>query len=360
MTDRGKCLFFQMGLVILLFSLVTGIAAATTVAVTPDKIAPGGMFTVSVQGLPNNTPIAIQIQGEFGVQGGKGFAFNLTDMTWPMKLEKSNATVRLENTVTNKVTLTERDPDNESQDMTYIVEGPSVGGIFERVISGLETTMPEIEPDEEHACLFSGTAASDAQVVVATVKIDLEGEGEPDFQIPVQVSGIDNGLVHIVIFVDNQVVLTRTLTVGTPVLHEATLHVMSVPTGAAIYIDGVYAGETPTFIQVFTGPRLILISKPGFYPWQTLRSIAYSPGQAIPVFATLTVQPLGVSVPAPASGSGSSGVLVPVQPYIPFPVNGGTYTPGIIITPNPQSIPGGVITINRNAIVQHTAPIPFL
>jgi hypothetical protein len=154
--------------------------------------------------------------------------------------------------------------------------------------------------------------------------------------------------------------VAKTLTVGTPVFSDATLQVTSMPVNAAVFIDGVYAGQTPLYAEVATGVRTVRFEKAGYYPQQKQIVVSYSPGQVIPVYAELVVQPLGVAASTYAPASGSSGVLVPVQPYIPFPVNGGTYTPGIIITPNPPSVPGGVITINPNAIVQHTAPFPFL
>lgn len=368
------------GVLILFACIGVGIGTATTVTVQPDSILPGGLFTVDVTGLPNNTPISLQVQGEFGVLPGGEFAFNLTNMTWPLKLTKSNATVTLEHTATNRIVLSEHDPEDEAADMSYIVEGASVGGVFSRDINGLETTMPEIEPDEEHSALFSGTAAGDATSVIATVTIKLESVGEPDFQIPVYVSGIDEGVVRVAVFVNGQVVTAKTLTVGNPAFADANIHATSIPVGASVYVDGVYAGQTPLYAKIPTGARVITIQKSGFYPYTRHLTIGSTPGLVIPVSAELILAPLGYTAPSnfPAPGSGGSGTapgfLTPLSPYIPFP---NAYTAPVNLPVSvpitygypaypPGGTPGGwnegypIGLVNPNNIIPKNIPFPYL
>lgn len=345
-----------MGAVLLFSALIVGISTAATGTVTPDSIAPGGMFTVIVADVPDNTTISIQVQGEFSAQPGGAFSYQLTNMTWPVDIGKNNSTVRLENTQTNKVTWSKLDTGSGEEWMT-IVEGPSVQGIFTRTVSDLDQ-VPDVN-ETMYNVLFEGTAANSSSTVVATMFVLVNKTGPDDFSIPVHVGGISAGLVRVSVFVGDQMVVAKTLTVGTPDFHDATLRVTSVPLNAAVFIDSVYAGQTPLYAKVATGVRTVRFVKAGYYPQQKTITVGYSPGQVIPVYAELVLMPLGAAPPA-SSGSGSSGVPVLVQPYIPIRVDGGTYTPGIIITPNPPSVPGGVISINPNAIVQRTAPFPFL
>ncbi len=355
------------GVLILFASIFVGIGMATTVTVQPDSIAPGGMFTVDVTGLPNNTPISLQVQGEFGVLPGGEFAFNLTNMTWPIEFTKSNATVTLEHTATNRIVLTE-------SDLSYIVEGISEGGVFSREIDGLETGT-DIEPGQEHAALFSGTAAGDATSVIATVTIKVESVGAPNFEIPVYVSGIDTGVIRVAVFVNGQLVTAKTLTVGNPAFADANIHATSIPAGASVFVDGVYAGQTPLYAKIPTGTRVITIQKTGFYPYTRQLTIGSTPGLVFPVYAELILAPLGYTAPSnfPAPGTGGSGttpgVFTPLSPYIPFP---NAYSAPVnlpVNVPLTYSIPlspyagGGIYPtsiVNPNNLIPKNIPFPYL
>lgn len=356
---RSFLLFRLIGVFLLFSAIIAGMAAALTVEIEPQQVAPGGEVVVSVTGVPDNVPLTIAFQAQFPVTAGEDFSFEIHDLVVPLNLTNRSLSIRMENTVYNRISFSEYEPGHPEINHTVIFAGPSVGGVFERSMSFADSTHPD-ESSEIRDIALAGNASGAAQTVVATYMIKAQkASGATDFQMPFTISGVDAATVKVSVSVNNQAVFSDTVRVDSPVERAMTVRVLSVPAGAAVSVDGVYAGQTPLFTEVFSGLRSIRIEKTGFYPVTKQVLVGNTPGNVIIVSAELYPIPLGPSAPA-SPGSGSPGVLIPVQPYIPVLVGGGTYTPGIIITPNPPSYPGGMVIVNPNAIVQPAIPIPFL
>jgi len=66
---------------------------------------------------------------------------------------------------------------------------------------------------------------------------------------------------------------------------KATLSFKSDPDGADVSIDGKYAGNTPSNIQLEAGDHTIVFEKSGFRPWQ--RTVTVNGGSSINISATL-------------------------------------------------------------------------
>jgi hypothetical protein len=184
--------------------------AATTVTITPDQITPGGMFTIQVNGLPDFVSIILQISGVFAVTPGNTFNFSFTGMQWPVDITESNSTVQLVNTAYNRVALNETESDGTIRE--YIVEGNSVNGVYNAVIPDIEV-FQENESEEDHNVMFSGTAASNANAITASVTVQLQKEGADNFAIPVHVTGINYGNVLVNCFVNNALITTKSIEV---------------------------------------------------------------------------------------------------------------------------------------------------
>lgn len=352
MIDRGKCPFLKLGLIILLFSLFTGIAAATTVTILPDHINPDGMFTIAVQGLPNYTPIAIQIAGQFGTTPASPFTFSFTNMTWPVSVNASSSTVRQDNTDYNVITLREYHADGNVSEVT--AEGASEEGTFTAVLPAIECGEPGETELDEYEVVFSGTSASGASTVMSSVMINLDTNGTSDFQIPVHVHGITTGVVQVSVLVNNVVVTSKELTVGVPYFDKATVQISSIPGDAAVTIDGVYVGQSPLYTEVVSGPRIFRLTKAGYSPWEKQVFVMYSPTSATYIFAEMTVQPAGSA--AVAAAPAFNPLFTPV-----IPTGGALIDPNLVpIIPAPASVLTTGYTVNPNAILVRSIPVPFL
>jgi hypothetical protein len=76
--------------------------------------------------------------------------------------------------------------------------------------------------------------------------------------------------------------LTSVDTVAAP----ATMNVLSEPEGSEIYVDGSFAGSTPSTLNIAAGQHKIAMKQAGFQDW--LREINVFPGSDISLHATLS------------------------------------------------------------------------
>ncbi len=164
----------------------------------------------------------------------------------------------------------------------------------------------------------------------------------------------------------------------TPPVSQGTLSVSSNPSGAAVYVDGIYRGLTPTTIgNLAPGQHVVLLSKAGYHDWQGYANIqggvitTLSPtlvSDASPVYGTVSITstPSGASVYAdgvyvgqttPARALVFTGVkpgyhelLLSKTGYQDYKTSGTVYAGQdlsltISLTPNPQTPDTGSIAI---------------
>jgi hypothetical protein len=231
----------------LVSSFIVGFGAATTVNITPDEIAPGGLFNIEIKDLPSFTSIILQIQGIFSATPGGPFDFTLTDMFWPVNVTSSDSTVQLVNTATNTITINETI--NGVLKDEYSVSGNSVNGVFSVDIPDMETDYDKNESEQNHTARFTGTAASNANAITASVTINMQKEGPDDFTIPVRVYGIEYGNVLVNCFVDNVLVSSKSIAVRPYVAQQATVQSTASPVQEPVYANTAYAVNPNNVVQ---------------------------------------------------------------------------------------------------------------
>jgi para-nitrobenzyl esterase len=133
---------------------------------------------------------------------------------------------------------------------------------------------------------LSGDAANSAKSVVATFEISGVKQGPADSKMTFSVQGMQSGMIKVTMSVNGQLAFDDTVTVGRPTAQTGSISVTSVPSGADISVDGVYAGKTPLVIRrVATGVRTVLISKQGYAPFE--REVKVRQNDIIAVSETL-------------------------------------------------------------------------
>jgi len=63
----------------------------------------------------------------------------------------------------------------------------------------------------------------------------------------------------------------------------AQVTITSQPTGASISLDGIALAKTPATLEVLQGPRELLVTQPGFKPWQTLLDVVAQQDLTLPM-----------------------------------------------------------------------------
>jgi hypothetical protein len=230
------------------------VASALAISLQPDQIQPGQMVTVNIQGLDDGSNVAVSFQATVDVIPGASFNFTNANFVLPFLLNNGGFSVVMENTKFNRFVIV-------SGGTTGIKQGYSKGGKWNTSSAiGLPSGMYErIE--------LSGDAANSAKNVVATFEISGVKQGPANSKITFFVHGMQSGRIKVTVSVNGQLAFDDTVTVGRPTAQTGRLSVTSVPSGADISVDGVYAGKTPLVInRVATGVRTVLFSKQGYSP----------------------------------------------------------------------------------------------
>jgi hypothetical protein len=256
--------------IFLLLLFVHG-AGAVSISVSPLWVEPGDTITVTVQGLADGSDITMNWE-VFIDQPGDEFSWDVVGLAFPINLNDADFRIENQNTVTNRVVLKNDVPNYGSRELT--LAGNSVNGIWSASHQNdfINGTWPEIHNE--------GTVLSGKTNVLSLVEwsgtkganpdIPQQTDGGPDdFSIPMSFEGFDNGWVKFTISVDGVNVASETVTIGSPVSRTGNLYISTVPGGADIYLDGVYWGKTPGFVQsIPPGLHHLLITKEGYTSYE--------------------------------------------------------------------------------------------
>jgi PEGA domain len=154
----------------------------------------------------------------------------------------------------------------------------------------------------------------------------------------------------------------------TPPVTTGALSISSTPGDAAVYVDGVYQGVTPTVAgNLVAGPHTVILSKAGYQDW--VSTVTVTAGQTTPVTATLASDPKPIygTVSISSDPSGASvyaddvyvGQTSPGIPLVFTQVKPGYHTL-LISRPGYQDYTtNGVVTAGQNLdLVIKLTPTP--
>ncbi len=181
-------------------------AGAVSVSLSPDQIEQGDQVTISIAGLPDGNAFSIQIEGTFAATPGGSFSFETRDFVLPFTLDGGSLSATLWNTETNVLTV--------RMGATEIRKvGPSQDGVYTTTDSG------SIPAGMYDLISLGGTAASDATTIVTRLTLQGSKSGPEDSAITFFVDGVSEGTVTVIIVVDGETALSRTIPIG----HGTTL-----------------------------------------------------------------------------------------------------------------------------------------
>ncbi len=187
---------------VLLLVLVQGVAALS-VTVEPKQIERGGPVTISIQGLPENSTVSLQLEGRFAMSPEGGFSYETDSLFLPFTLKDGTFSATVQNTDDNMLSV--RKDDTEVKRV-----GKSTDGEFSVTQSG---TIPSGTYDY---IILSGTAAPGAQEVVAMINLQGTKQGPSDSKITFRTTGTTDGTVAIRLSVNGVQALSDTVRIGNP------------------------------------------------------------------------------------------------------------------------------------------------
>jgi hypothetical protein len=188
--------------IILLFAIVH-VVAALSVAVEPDQIAQGDVIIISIQGLEENASLSLELVGTFTVSPGGEFTYETNNLVLPFTLKNGTFFVAIQNTQDNVLSVKKGETEIKRV-------APSHDGQYNLTQKG---TIPAGTYDY---IILAGTAAPDAQKVIATINIQGKKKGPNDSKITFSTAGITNGTVTVKITANGVQALSETIHISNP------------------------------------------------------------------------------------------------------------------------------------------------
>jgi len=192
-------LFF---LTVLCVTIITPVLAAPQISVSPTVVQRGGQITISMQDIPDNSYFSLLIEGEFVVKPNDLFVFDTTNFNMPFSLQNGQLSATIEKTQRAQLSVSKG-----GETFSYIKRADSNGiatvSRSDTISSGLYDSLK-----------LEGKARSDTTTVITSLNLAGIKKGLQNSQITFNIEGIDNGIVQLIIYLDNSQVLYQRVTVG--------------------------------------------------------------------------------------------------------------------------------------------------
>jgi len=282
-----KKLILFWGILVVLLALPA--CSAVAVSVDPHQIGQSGTVTVHYSGLPDGVNCSLRVQAFMDVEPGSDFMFQVGNVSLPIGLGIVTFTVKNQNTADNKIVI--REWENESDEQVYdeiTFEGPSVDGTYSKsaVSSNAE------EGGDTWQLEDSSTALTSVRNVVCSGTIagqKTAGPSEGTFEVPILAS--NPGTLRFTLVADGEVADSDEILIGSPVSSSGRIYITTIPTGAEVFIDGVFYGMTPDMIvDVPPGQRVVTLTKDGYAQWQKTVNVQ---ALRITMLTGITLTPVG-------------------------------------------------------------------
>jgi hypothetical protein len=201
-------------LAVILITMIIPACSALQIDLSPTQIPEGGQVTITIRGLANNSIFAIRIDSDTKPKADRTFDFRTTGFSMPFVLENGNFLVEAHN-VMNKP------PDNiaagvkakppGSSGIISMQQGEYPEGVVQ--IYDMGRTIPAGTFD--FISIF-GNAKDGATVVPVSFEMNGKKKGPDDSEIRFNIFGVSSGSADILVIVDGNPQLSRTITIGSP------------------------------------------------------------------------------------------------------------------------------------------------
>jgi len=258
--------------ILLLLVSIAGTVSAVEITLSTHQVNPGDTIYINTEGLYDGSTVSMfwEVFVDQIVTGE--YSWEIRNLTFPINLDAANFKITNQNTLTNRVTLQNDVPDYEYREL--ILSGDSVNGIWSKSYGNdfINGTWPLIK-DEGILQPGKTTLLSLLQwdgIKRNTTRVPSQVNGGPDdFTIPLTFYGINNGYVKVSIYVNGNLVLDDKVTIGSPISKTGNIYISTMPSGASVFVDGIYYGTTPQLVRdVPPGIRHVTLTKEGYSPYE--------------------------------------------------------------------------------------------
>ncbi|UUX92322.1 hypothetical protein [Methanoplanus endosymbiosus] len=191
--------------IILLLVMITGIASAVSVSVSPDYIDEGDTVTISFQDLNDNSTFALRMQSVIGIGNETSFQFEATNVNVPFSMSDPEVYVQAEpvNSAGLKATS-----GGSIKSIEYIAGDDKIVD-FSQGLDNLGAGSIE-------ALRVFGETDEDNQNIDISLQLEGIKTGPTSGSISFGLSGIESGSAWIYIFVDGSEVTGKEIIIGEP------------------------------------------------------------------------------------------------------------------------------------------------
>lgn len=205
---------------IVLLTIVIPVSAAS-ITQSPDTLHRGEQISITMSGLPDGVQFSLLIEGQFNVQPGSRFSFETRNFNMPISLNNGQISATTQNVQVVGFSV--------KKGGTAISLVPPVDD------SGFATVSQPytISSGTYEYLTLGGIARSDASTISTQMSLTGTKKGPADSVITFTIDGIDDGLVRLIVFVGNDQMLYKTVTVGSglpPATTAPTTTATTVPT----------------------------------------------------------------------------------------------------------------------------------
>jgi len=181
-------------------------ASAASITQSPDTLHRGEQISITMSGIPDGAQFSLLIEGQFNVQPGSRFSFETRNFNMPITLNNGQISATTRNVRVIGFSV--------KKSGTAISLIPPVDESGYATVSQPYT----ISAGTYEYLTLEGIARSDASSISTQMSLTGTKTGPADSVISFTVEGIDNGEVRLIVFVNNDQMLYKTVTVGSGIM----------------------------------------------------------------------------------------------------------------------------------------------
>jgi hypothetical protein len=228
----------------LLFLLIlTAPVSAATVTVTPDIVQKNGQITVDIKGLAEGASFSLNIDGDFVVVPGSWSSFQTNNFNMPFALNDGTISA----TTTGTTTTTFSVKPSWKSSAYNIVAADEDDGVKDGHVTISESYT--ITKGLYNFLKLGGSIRQDTTLLSTQMNLlgtKYDPAKSPDSQITFNVGGIDNGRIHLFVFVNGAQVADKIVIVGIGIPTPVPTTAIPTDTATTVVTTSVQATGTAT------------------------------------------------------------------------------------------------------------------
>ncbi len=193
---------WRITVLILICAGMAGAGSAVIITESPSHLMRGEPITIDIKELSNSSEFSLLIEATLQVTPGQEFLFETTNFVMPIALD--NGQISATTTGAQKATFSAKKGGTE----VSVTRSADAGGVFSF------SQAQSIPAGTFDFIRLKGTPLPDKNTIVSSIQLNGKKTGPDSSRISFTVNGIDNGMVHLTVYVDGNQAMYQTVTIG--------------------------------------------------------------------------------------------------------------------------------------------------